>query len=49
MVLTKDYTLNKDKYILYQIKIFSLPKPSFLDKIIQDFDVIEIKELKEKI
>ena len=39
------YTLNKDKYNIYQLKISNMKEPSYLDKLIQDFEVVEVKDL----
>ena len=39
------YTLNKDKYEIYQLNIPNIKEPSYLDKLIQNFNIIEVEEL----
>lgn len=39
------YTLNKDKYEIYQLKIPSMKEPSYLDELILDFKIAEVEDL----
>lgn len=39
------YTNNEDKYKIYQLKISSMKEPSYLDNLIEDFEIICVEDL----
>jgi hypothetical protein len=39
------YTTNRDKYLIYQLKIPEIKNPSYLDEMIKIFEILEIEDL----